>query len=298
MNYVIIDLEFNNLKKINKYYPDTQFVDETLNRILPNEIIEIGAVKLDKNLRIIDSFNTYVKPVIYTVLNPKIKELTGINEEDLEQGVPFIDAMDMLGTFMDDDSILCSWAKDDSIEIIRNCSYHKYYNVTWLKEYIDLQEYCTKVLAAKDCLNLKNALKRFNIKFAEEKLHSALNDASYTAEVMRRSYNFKAIQRYIKRDMYEMPVILATDFKNLNHEDNNLKLDCPICNSEVQIEFPYEPAKWKFINTGYCRTCDTKLLQEVFVKKNFKGDEFYQSKRRIITDDEYSDMHARLCKIS
>lgn len=298
MNYVIIDLEFNNLKNINKYYPETQFVDDTLNRICPNEIIEIGVVKLDKNLKMIDSFNTYVKPLIYNVLNPKVKELTGINEEDLEEGIPFIDAMDLLGAFMDDDSILCSWAKDDSIELIRNCDYHNYSNVTWLKEYIDLQEYCSNILAEKNRLSLKNALKRFNIKFVEDKLHNALNDASYTAEVMRRSFNFKAIQRYIKRDVYEMPVILATDFEALNLEDNNLKLDCPICSSEVQIEFPYEPVKWKFINTGHCGVCDTKLLQEVLVKKNFKGDKFYESKRKILTNDEYLEMQAILSKTS
>ena len=48
-NFIIFDLEFNSVK-----IPDT---DKHI-----NEIIEIGAVKLDSNLNEIGSFNSTVKP--------------------------------------------------------------------------------------------------------------------------------------------------------------------------------------------------------------------------------------------
>lgn len=49
MGYVIIDLEFNNMRNITKYYPNIYDNNKELKNIkLENEIIEIGAVKLDK----------------------------------------------------------------------------------------------------------------------------------------------------------------------------------------------------------------------------------------------------------
>ena len=54
MAYIIIDLEFNGMKGITKYYKD--FFDEhsELKDVgIENEIIEIGAIKVDK----------YMKPV-------------------------------------------------------------------------------------------------------------------------------------------------------------------------------------------------------------------------------------------
>ena len=80
MHYIVLDLEFNqdpesiidlslipgNLIKKNKY---------------PQEIIQIGAVKLDENLNIIEPFNRLVKPSIYGHISPFITELTGLTKK-------------------------------------------------------------------------------------------------------------------------------------------------------------------------------------------------------------------------
>ncbi|UUZ92201.1 hypothetical protein LJK87_43485 [Paenibacillus sp. P25] len=47
MNYIVIDLEFNGRRHYNVY---------------PMEIIEIGAVKLNEQLEIIDTFQSYIRP--------------------------------------------------------------------------------------------------------------------------------------------------------------------------------------------------------------------------------------------
>ena len=60
MNYIVLDLEWNQCP--------TGKSGEI--RRLPFEIIEIGAVKLDKNLQYVDSFREIVQPVYdYTVHN-------------------------------------------------------------------------------------------------------------------------------------------------------------------------------------------------------------------------------------
>ena len=69
MEYIVFDLEFNQGfdRKLNKTVSD-----ETC----PFEIIQIGAVKLDSNLDMIDTFNTFVKPNIYKVIHPFIKKMS------------------------------------------------------------------------------------------------------------------------------------------------------------------------------------------------------------------------------
>lgn len=297
MNYIIIDLEFNSMRSGDKGQANSLSKSEKLvNPECPNEIIQIGAVKLDKTLSFIDSFETYIKPVIYKEIDPKVKELTGINEEHLKDGVPFNEGIGLLKGFVDEDSIICSWAKDDVAEIIRNCYYHQFYSLEWIREYIDLQEYCTKVLGMKNSLGLKNALKRFNINFDDEGLHNAINDAMYTAEVLKKIFNARAIKNYIVKDIYTMPSILISNFENFHLDENSVKICCPKCNSNIELEMPFERHKWRFIGVGQCSRCNTKLFEEVTIKKNLKGEQIYSTKGKIISEMEYSEILYKIKK--
>lgn len=65
-----MDFEMN---QIDNSHPDEL-------KICKNEIIEIGAVKLDDTYKEIDSFKTYVKPGI-TPVTSRITNLTGITNE-------------------------------------------------------------------------------------------------------------------------------------------------------------------------------------------------------------------------
>jgi len=66
MGFVIIDLEFNNLREITKYIPSFyQEYTQLGNTIIENEIIEIGAVKLDRYMNKIDELKLYIKPAIF-----------------------------------------------------------------------------------------------------------------------------------------------------------------------------------------------------------------------------------------
>jgi inhibitor of KinA sporulation pathway (predicted exonuclease) len=66
-NYIIFDLEFNSTKNTKT----SRFI---------NEIIEIGAVKLDETLQEVDCFSCTVKPHFSKKLNPYVKKLTNITE--------------------------------------------------------------------------------------------------------------------------------------------------------------------------------------------------------------------------
>lgn len=56
---------------------------------MPFEIIEIGAVKVDKNLNIIDEYSSLIKPRIYKKLHSKIRTILNYDENDLNKGRGF-----------------------------------------------------------------------------------------------------------------------------------------------------------------------------------------------------------------
>lgn len=299
MGYVILDLEFNNLGDITKFYPNFYNDYTNLNNSeCPNEIIEIGAVKLDKFLKEIATIKIYVKPSIYPFINPKITDITGISEKVLlEEGLEFKEAIKMLGDFVGDDDIVCSWAKDDVAEIIRNSNYHGINTVSWIKNYIDIQEYCTTVLGEKKSISLKNALERLSIKKDDSKLHDALNDSIYTAEVFRRIYNFKVLKNYIVDDILNMPAIIIKNCDDLEIDNSKLDLYCPKCKSQLNIEYPIKLFNWRFITVSNCHKCKSKILHEIVIKKTLSGDKVYKNNRSIINEEQYIDLSYRLDNI-
>ena len=85
MYYIILDLEWNNTycKKKKGFL---------------NEILEIGAVKLDENLNQIDTFSLFIKAQLGKKLQTRVKELTNISNDDV-RNAPTID--EVLPKFVD-----------------------------------------------------------------------------------------------------------------------------------------------------------------------------------------------------
>ena len=199
MNFVIIDLEFNNMRNVPVSVGRSNYN-------CPNEIIQIGAVKLDKYFRVIATLKIYIKPTVYRIMNPAVTEITGISMEELKRGMSYKEAIDMMKAFTDYESIICSWAKDDPIELLRNAKYHNIGDMSWLNRYVDVQQYCTRVLSEKSALGLKNAMKKLNVTYTEERLHDALNDCYYTIEVVKRVFNYEVFESNIIENIFSMSI--------------------------------------------------------------------------------------------
>lgn len=182
MDYIVFDLEFNQ-----------DFSTSGCRRTLRScfEIIQIGAVKLDANLNMIDTFQRNVKPTIYPAVNPFITELTGITTEQLsaEETFPAV-----YGAFSDfsggSESIFCSWGMTDMKELFRNIEYHKLDLKSVSKRHINLQPYASHHcnLPPKKMIKLKSAAELLDIPLVYS-FHNALHDALYTAEILKRIQN-------------------------------------------------------------------------------------------------------------
>lgn len=289
MGYIIIDLEFNNLRNITNYYKDFFEEHRKFDNInLENEIIEIGAVKVDKYMKPISELKVYVKPTIFPVINPIVTEITKIDANILnEQGVSFEEAINKLKDMFEEGDVLCSWAKDDVVELIINANHYNYNDLSWLNEYLDIQEYVTKMLAHKKALGLKAALDELKIKVDETKLHDALNDSIYTVEVFRRVYNSRVIKNYLVNDIYNMPALHVSNLENIKIDEEKLMLKCPKCGKKVELETPIKLLNWRFAGVGICSKCKSNVLCEVLVKKTLKGEEAYNEVNSVIKDEAY-----------
>jgi inhibitor of KinA sporulation pathway (predicted exonuclease) len=289
MGYIIIDLEFNNLKNITNYYKDFFEVYGEFNDIgLENEIIEIGAVKVDKYMKPVSEFREYIKPTIFPVINPIVTEITKIDMSILNKnGVSFEEAINRLKDMFEEGDILCSWAKDDVAELIMNAHYFNYNDLRWLNEYLDIQEYTSKILAHKKALGLKAALDELKIKVDDTKLHDALNDAKYTGEVFRRVYNSRVIKNYLVKDIYNMPALHVQDLDEIKIDESKLMLKCPKCGKRVELETPLKLLNWRFAAVGICTKCKSNILCEVLVKRTLQGDQGYNEVSSILKDEVY-----------
>lgn len=184
MHYIVFDLEFN------QDIPSLQQSNEKTSHC-PFEIIQIAAIKLDENSNTIGTFNRYVKPLIYSQINPFVTELTGITSEQLVVESPFPEIYKSFIEFIDKkDFVFCVWGMSDIKELFRNAAYHQLNEDFLSKKYLNLQPYVSihLKLSSKKLLNLKHAVESLNIVQAYP-FHDALYDAYYTAELFKKIYN-------------------------------------------------------------------------------------------------------------
>jgi 3'-5' exoribonuclease 1 len=181
MHYIIVDLE------------STCWEND---RSRQNEIIEIGAVKLDENLNIVSEFQTFVKPKLHPVLSDFCKKLTSIRQEDVDQAPSFKEALKAFHEWMGEDYWLCSWGFYDKKQLKMDCELHKL-PTGWLRNHISIKHQHGKMVveelraAGKPQSQIKRfergvgmetALKMLNIPL-EGTHHRGIDDARNIAKI-------------------------------------------------------------------------------------------------------------------
>ena len=158
---------------------------------MPFEIIQIGALKLTEQFETISTFNTLIKPTVYTTIHPYVENLTKISNDKVSLCKNFVDVYeDFLDFIGDDEIVLCVWGIVDIKELQRNLKFYNLSSSSISKYYIDIQKYASKYLKSPkgSKISLRNAIDLLNIPIKGE-FHDAFNDAYYTAEVFKKIYD-------------------------------------------------------------------------------------------------------------
>ena len=114
MNYIVFDLEWN----------QSNTGREPEIRELPFEIIEIGAIKLNNEMKFVGEFSQLVKPEVYQEMHYITRKLIHMQMEELQCGKPFPLVIDEFLEWCGKDSIFCTWGPLDLVELQRNMSFY------------------------------------------------------------------------------------------------------------------------------------------------------------------------------
>lgn len=263
MNYIIMDLEWNNsfMKSKQKFI---------------NEIIEIGAVKLNERLETVDTFSALVRPVVSKKLRSRIKNLTHITNDDVRFAKTFPTVVSNFKAWVGEDCIVMTWGDSDIRTLLTN--YNVFLNkkeVDFIESYVDLQKYCQQFIKMDNIqqAGLSYAAECLEIDPEQFPHHRALDDSLLSAECLKKTFNSEKIREMTircDRDFYA-----KLDFKPFVIKDkNNPLIDpaifncfCDVCGSRAKTV-----KDWKFINQSFrgvfkCTECDREFKVTLRIKK-------------------------------
>ena len=167
---IVFDLEWNQ----SSYNP---------NHRMPHEIIEIGACRVDREYRVVDTFSRLIRPRLYKRLDKHIKKVTGMTEAELENGGTFADVFADFIAWCGEDAQLVTWGRDDFPVLRRNAAFHQ--TQMPFEPPIDAQLVFGGAClgACHQQMNLHAAMERQNI-VMEVPAHRAVYDAQCTAALL------------------------------------------------------------------------------------------------------------------
>ena len=157
MKHVVVDLEMNPVSR--------EFRE--VRRKLNEEVIEIGAVRLDENFQQEAEFQCYVKPE-YGPIKKHITSLTGITQamvaDKKTYAACFQDFVDWVG---EEETKIYSWSMSDIKQLRSECRYKlPDFDIGWLNaRWVDLQQEFDDRLGLHNSLALKHALGAMDHKF-------------------------------------------------------------------------------------------------------------------------------------
>ena len=181
MYYITLDLEWNQA-----YAQKALAVQRQLSARLRGEVIQIGAVKLDKNMQICGSYQVIVKPKYFKKLHRHVSKLTGITQEQIDRGMPLTVAEHSFREWCGKDFVFLTWGPDD-IPMLKENFHVNGLESEWLLNTYDLQQIFNRQTdgETKRQRSLEYAMEYFEIPQTLP-AHDALNDAYFTALVAQK----------------------------------------------------------------------------------------------------------------
>ncbi|MCQ2474663.1 MAG: exonuclease domain-containing protein [Clostridia bacterium] len=271
MQYVIMDLEWNNTyaKKAAGYI---------------NEIIEIGAVKLDSSLEIVDTFSHIIRSQIGKKLRGSVKRLTHLTNDDINTGMPFTKSFSLFRKWIgNEETVILTWGDGDIRVLLDNFKYlNGIKTIPFLDNYCDLQKYfqsvykCTKGQQT----GLLTAAQILEIDPEKYIHHRALGDSMLTADIFKAIYNEKMLNEMMLEcndEFYSKLLYKAKVIRNIDNplvDKKRLEHICDTCGKPCELLAPWKFHGQFFRTKFYCRECDTTYAVCVRFKKLYDRVEY------------------------
>ncbi|MEG1835873.1 MAG: 3'-5' exonuclease [Oscillospiraceae bacterium] len=253
MQYIVMDLEWNNAysKKLSGFI---------------NEVIEIGAVKLDDELNVTDTFSDVVKSQVGKKLQGRVKALTHITNEEISRGIPFQKAISNFSKWLgEEENLFLTWGDGDIRTLIKNCEYFMgYTHIPFINNYCDLQKYCQSFIDSNitvQQVGLSAAAVALGINPDKFPHHRALDDSFLSVACFKKTFDNEKLKKYTHKcdnlyyeKLFFKPKIIS-DINNPLVDKTKFNCVCDVCGGKVKVK-----KDWRFINQSFradfqCPTC-------------------------------------------
>ncbi len=269
MNYILLDLEWDNYysKKFGKFI---------------NEIVQIGAIKLDDKFHLIDEFNTYVKSEISTKLSPRFKRLTNITNEQMLAGISFAEAINNYKYWCGEDYITLTWSNSDLHTLIDNSRlFLNSEHIDIIGKYVDLQAYVQKKLHQKGYqfegqLSLLDACEMLDIAAENFDMHTARDDSLLSSFLLKRTYDKKDFYKFVidtnSDDFFHklsFKPYYITDINDPRISKKAIMCRCPNCGKAAVRNGAWSYKNYAFTAEHICKKCNIKFSMQATFKMNY-----------------------------
>lgn len=268
MHYVILDMEWDS-------------VYHKLHKRFVNQILQIGAVKLDENFNIVDIFDVTVRSSVCKRVSKRFTELTGITKEMMLDGIPLSDAVDRYNEWLGDDTVTITWSNSDLYTIAENEKYLLKNKRFKLDKYLDLQVFIQGELRllgheCKSQISLSHAAELLGVTTDSYDLHTAKDDSLLSAALLKKRYNEAAFESLVKdtnspefyKKLYFKPYYISRINDELVDKQTHI-FYCEKCESKMK-----RLTKWRYHNNWFnasfvCEDCGKKYVCRVSYKKTY-----------------------------
>ena len=182
MNYIIFDLEA------------TCWEDRNINK--QNEIIEIGAVKIDDEGNIQSEFAEFIKPKLHPILSDFCKDLTTITQQEIDAADSFKEVIERFKQWinLEEPFVLCSWGFYDKKQFSKDCDLHDL-NKDWLENHISLKHQYAQIKKLRRPMGMGGALKKEDLTL-EGTHHRGIDDARNIAKIFLANFNYWNVNQH------------------------------------------------------------------------------------------------------
>lgn len=269
MEYIILDLEWDSVY----YTPKKGFI---------NQILQIGAVRLDSDFNTVGTFSATVRSEISNKVSSRFSKLTGITTEKMLSGIPLKEAIEKYNQFAGGAEVTMTWSNTDLYTIIENEDNLLGDGTRFsFKNYLDLQKLVQHHLAqkgyeSKNQISLESAAELLGVNTEEYNLHTALDDCLACSALLKLSFNEKIFNSLLKDtsnpDFFarlRFKTYQISDINDSNIKSEEMQFNCPKCGKKAE-----KITTWKYRNRWFsanfkCNKCNFKFNGRVSFKKTY-----------------------------
>ena len=268
MNYIILDLEWDGA-----YFPK-------INRFI-NQILQVGAVKLNENFDVIETFDVIIKSSFSKRVSKRFSELTGITKEDMLKGVSLESAFKAYNKWANDTDITMTWSNSDIYTVLENEKHLLDGIKLKINKYLDLQKFIQgeMQLSGIECtsqISLLNAAVAFGINVDESLLHNAKADSTVAAELLKKCYNKERFSTFVldtsDPEFFERYIFKPYYISDINDKDidkSQFEFCCTACGSPLVLKGKWRQRFGGFSACLICNACRKKYFANVKFRKMF-----------------------------